>query len=410
MASNAILLVVEEDSKYINRLQLSKDIIKFSAIALMLIVWAIVSFIARSNKELIEKNPNISSYEECVAAPGSKIQESYPSVCVAVNGKRFVEPITIQQTNSETITSDWKKYISTDQSYTLIYPPDWLVRASESVIEIYYPKAVRLDSYILIESFSDDYSCEKHRDTETKKGEPDPLSIPSYFNEDYIWLGDFIDKKFTYLFRNTFKSDGKIYQREYRLIPHNNICYTIDSYSLSEEYLKTHDQILSMFKFINMINPKWNRHINEEFNFYFEYPKDWEFTEDYYHQRGLSKYSDLLYVSIRPKTMKVDSYWLVRVINDLSVDGVVQDALKENPAYPDRQTELVAFKDITFLNLPAKQLNYKDMITDQYTKKVITHEYSETLLEKDGYIFVLPANSTKNTVMDQVLSTFRFID
>jgi len=165
-----------------------------------------------------------------------------------------------------------------------------------------------------------------------------------------------------------------------------------------------------MFKFINMINPKWNRHINEEFNFYFEYPKDWEFTEDYYHQRGLSKYSDLLYVSIRPKTMKVDSYWLVRVINDLSVDGVVQDALKENPAYPDRQTELVAFKDITFLNLPAKQLNYKDMITDQYTKKVITHEYSETLLEKDGYIFVLPANSTKNTVMDQVLSTFRFID
>jgi hypothetical protein len=35
-----------------------------------------------------------ANYEECIVYPGSVIQESYPSTCIAPNGDRFVQNIT----------------------------------------------------------------------------------------------------------------------------------------------------------------------------------------------------------------------------------------------------------------------------------------------------------------------------
>lgn len=37
--------------------------------------------------------PAISSYEECINARGSTIQESYPATCITHDGKRFVQPL-----------------------------------------------------------------------------------------------------------------------------------------------------------------------------------------------------------------------------------------------------------------------------------------------------------------------------
>jgi hypothetical protein len=38
--------------------------------------------------------PTITTYEECIEAPDSQIQESYPQVCVTASGEQFVQPIT----------------------------------------------------------------------------------------------------------------------------------------------------------------------------------------------------------------------------------------------------------------------------------------------------------------------------
>jgi hypothetical protein len=39
----------------------------------------------------------ITTYEDCVNARGSAIQESYPSVCVTSDGKRFVQPLSEEE-------------------------------------------------------------------------------------------------------------------------------------------------------------------------------------------------------------------------------------------------------------------------------------------------------------------------
>lgn len=38
-------------------------------------------------------NTIISTYEECVKASGSRVQESYPATCITKNGVSFVQPI-----------------------------------------------------------------------------------------------------------------------------------------------------------------------------------------------------------------------------------------------------------------------------------------------------------------------------
>ncbi len=62
----------------------------------------------------------INSYETCITAPGSKIQESYPAICVTSDGKRFIQPLS----PNESVT-DWKTYTNTKEGYTFQYPSTW---------------------------------------------------------------------------------------------------------------------------------------------------------------------------------------------------------------------------------------------------------------------------------------------
>jgi len=39
------------------------------------------------------KTVNVTTYEECINAKGSRIQESYPQTCITRGGKRFIQPI-----------------------------------------------------------------------------------------------------------------------------------------------------------------------------------------------------------------------------------------------------------------------------------------------------------------------------
>lgn len=50
-------------------------------------------FVVNMGKKPAQGDKTISTFEECISSTGSRIQESYPRVCVTSDGKRFVEKI-----------------------------------------------------------------------------------------------------------------------------------------------------------------------------------------------------------------------------------------------------------------------------------------------------------------------------
>lgn len=52
---------------------------------------------------------SVVSYDECITAPGSRIQESYPATCITSDNKRFTQPIpdtdiTVPPSNNEPLS------------------------------------------------------------------------------------------------------------------------------------------------------------------------------------------------------------------------------------------------------------------------------------------------------------------
>lgn len=79
--------------------------------------------------------PSISSYETCVQARGSRIQESYPATCVTRDGRQFTQPLTKNEQRNlvpPDETSKWKTYTNTVRGYTINYPPDWTIDATHA--------------------------------------------------------------------------------------------------------------------------------------------------------------------------------------------------------------------------------------------------------------------------------------
>ena len=49
-------------------------------------------------KQLYSQNTaQIDSYDQCVAATGSIVQESYPATCITTSGQRFIQPLTDEE-------------------------------------------------------------------------------------------------------------------------------------------------------------------------------------------------------------------------------------------------------------------------------------------------------------------------
>lgn len=70
---------------------------------------------------LVTKYQPVHSYEECVQKKGT-IELTYPPVCVARNGQRFVQSVSVPTPtpNNITDTSSWKTY--TNEEVTFNYP------------------------------------------------------------------------------------------------------------------------------------------------------------------------------------------------------------------------------------------------------------------------------------------------
>src|SRR3989338_3555137 len=86
------------------------------------------------------------SYEDCVKAKGSLIQESYPAICVTPDGVRFTQPLTDEEKQNllpPDSTADWKTYTNNDMGIMLLYPESGEITEEKGrpnyIIVKYYP-------------------------------------------------------------------------------------------------------------------------------------------------------------------------------------------------------------------------------------------------------------------------------
>lgn len=73
-------------------------------------IFVLTAFVAYQKYIEYSSLKSIDSYDSCIAAKGSIIQESYPSTCVTLLGTRF---------------SQWTKYENIIGKYTFDYPSSW---------------------------------------------------------------------------------------------------------------------------------------------------------------------------------------------------------------------------------------------------------------------------------------------
>jgi hypothetical protein len=66
-------------------------------IVLCALFLGVLGFLAYQNWQLRQQIHTPTTYQECVEAPGSMIQESYPATCITKNGARFTQPLTNEE-------------------------------------------------------------------------------------------------------------------------------------------------------------------------------------------------------------------------------------------------------------------------------------------------------------------------
>ncbi len=94
-----------------------------SVITILLIAEAVFLFYKNVQLQSLVTAPK--TYEECLNAAGSRVQESYPSTCITQNGKSFTQVLTDQQKRAlqlPDLTADWKLYTDAKAGYSLKYP------------------------------------------------------------------------------------------------------------------------------------------------------------------------------------------------------------------------------------------------------------------------------------------------
>jgi len=66
-------------------------------VVLILALLGATGVFAYQNWQMRQRLNAPTTYEECIKAPGSSLQESYPGTCVTKDGKSFVQPLTDEE-------------------------------------------------------------------------------------------------------------------------------------------------------------------------------------------------------------------------------------------------------------------------------------------------------------------------
>ena len=108
-----------------NVLRVSQKFLATSLISLVIFVVLGVIYLAYTNSKL-KKLTAINSYEACTGAEESVIQESYPTICVTKDGRRFVRPLPGEQQNLDQIEKGgWKTYVNAEKGFSFKYPSNF---------------------------------------------------------------------------------------------------------------------------------------------------------------------------------------------------------------------------------------------------------------------------------------------
>jgi hypothetical protein len=105
----------------------SNKILLFGIVLLLIAIIGVAAYLFFQNQN--NQSPQPTTYEECIEAEGSVIQESYPATCITKDGGRFIQPLTEEEqdtlkpptptpteqpsdelTYEQDLTLDWKTY------------------------------------------------------------------------------------------------------------------------------------------------------------------------------------------------------------------------------------------------------------------------------------------------------------
>src|SRR3989338_2886533 len=110
-------------------------------VVLILILLTVTGVFAYQNWQMRQQLNAPTTYEECIKAPGSVLQESYPATCVTKDGKSFRQILTDEEKKKlepPDPTTNWNTYIF--QGLVFKYPTDWVLDTEKMAIRPPYLK------------------------------------------------------------------------------------------------------------------------------------------------------------------------------------------------------------------------------------------------------------------------------
>jgi len=205
----------------------------------------------------------INSYDQCVAAKGSYLQESNPATCVTSSGLRF-KGAASSPTPTVDPTANWKTYTNNQEKIAFDYPQNWSLANydKESIVVgddrtegltiffgIYSPFALESSTTDkIIEAW---FNYNKGSNAQFPDG-------GKVLSEEFIKVDGFEATKYV-LVNNIESSIQPSYQRTWAFVPNNNRITLLD-YEGTDN--KLFSQILSTFKFLDKPSPTTSTQIN----------------------------------------------------------------------------------------------------------------------------------------------------
>ncbi len=237
-------------------------------VALILVLLTVAGVFAYQNWQLRQQLNTLTTYKECLKAPGSILQESYPATCVARNGKSFTQPLTDEEKKKlqpSDEPTDWTTYTSKKYQYKINIHPDWKTLAGspeekffnfrkenyEIGLEIFSTTKTTIQGY-LVES--DKKSATAWEGTPSTRVISTRLTKIGNYNivrREEEWLAASFLKP---VLNTYFLNDGFLYSFTLKYIGSVTDSNTIDN--------DVYDQILSTFKFLDKPSPTTSTQIN----------------------------------------------------------------------------------------------------------------------------------------------------
>ena len=101
---------------------------------------------------------SIDSYDSCIAATGSRIQESYPATCITRLSSRFAQSDPAQEglqdadhaqltSQDRAIPNTWLMYTNSEYKFSFRYPPEFKLFSAEKITRDYLSVKFRANDY-----------------------------------------------------------------------------------------------------------------------------------------------------------------------------------------------------------------------------------------------------------------------